>query len=34
MMKKQIVDEKRMEEKKARNAITALGHFLTLAIQV
>ena len=34
MTMKKILDESRMEKKKARNAITALGHFLTLVIQV
>ena len=34
MIKKRIMDKRRMEKKKARNAITALGHFLTLVIQV
>ena len=34
MKKKKILDEKRLAKKKAKNAITALGHFLTLVIQV
>ena len=34
MKKKRLVDRERMAKKRARNAITALGHFLTLVCQV
>ena len=34
MKRKRLVDKERMAKKRARNAITALGHFLTLVCQV
>ena len=34
MKKKRLVDKERMAKRRARNAITALGHFLTLVCQV